>query len=99
MVEVGWKEVCAETEKNQTSFKLTTYISVPQAAMLTVQEIVNHQLTGAAFKDLYAIQNLTVTYEQSVQPPVPMHKSGEVNAVNGARAPVGKTDRASPKDL
>ena len=63
--------------------------------MLTVQEIVNHQLTGAAFKDLYAIQNL----EQSVQPPVPMHKSGEVNAVNGARAPVGKTDRASPKDL
>ena len=55
---------------NQSSFKLTRYISVPQAAMLTVQEIVNHQLTGAAFKDLYAIQNLTLTYvriEQSVQ--------------------------------
>ena len=31
--------------------------------------------------------------------PVSVDKSGEVDAVNGTRAPVRKTDGASPKDL
>ena len=31
--------------------------------------------------------------------PVSVDKSGEVDAVNGARAPVRKPDRAPPKDL
>ena len=31
--------------------------------------------------------------------PVSVDKSGEVDAVNGTRAPVRKPDRASPKDL
>ena len=35
----------------------------------------------------------------SMNPPVSMHKCGEVDAVDGARAPVGKTDGTSPEDL